>query len=86
MLPLQTRLYEMHNLKHADAETKEFKKFTFSTRSFNTYDPHFFVKDHYARVQFHGSMGRVIGLRKTHGDIVTASPGPMSCSSSLWNG
>ena len=30
---------------------EEFKRFTFSTRSFNPYDPHCLVKDHCARVQ-----------------------------------
>lgn len=49
-LPLWTRLYEIQNLKHAEAEIGEFKRFTFDTKSFNSYDPHFLVKDHCARV------------------------------------
>lgn len=35
---------------------------------------------------FSGSMGCVIGQRRTHGDIVTTSTGPMNQSVSLWNG
>ena len=49
-LPLWIRLYEIQNLKHAEAETEEFKRFTFGTRSFNPYEPHFLLKDHYERV------------------------------------
>lgn len=51
-LPLRIELYEIQNLKHAEAEREEFKRFTFSTRSFNPYDLYCLVKDHYARVQF----------------------------------
>jgi len=51
-LPLWIELYEIHNIKHAKAETEEFKRFTFGTRIFNPYDPHCLVKDHYARVWF----------------------------------
>lgn len=51
-LPLRIGLYEIQNLKHVDAEIEEFKKFTFDTRSLNSYDPHCFVKDHCARVKF----------------------------------
>ena len=51
-LSLRIRLYEIQNLKHADAETEEFKKYPFGTRIFNPYDLHCFVKDHYTRVQF----------------------------------
>jgi len=51
-LPFLIRLYKIRNLKHADAKIEEFKKFPFSTRSFNQYDPHCFVKDHCVRVQF----------------------------------
>ena len=39
-LPLQIGLYEIQSLKHIEAETKEFNRFTFGSRSFNTYDPH----------------------------------------------
>jgi len=51
-LLLWISLYEIKNIKNADIEIEDFKKFTFSTRSFNPYDPHFFVKDHCARVKF----------------------------------
>lgn len=51
-LPLWIGLYEIHNLKHAEAEMKEFKRFTFDSKNFNPYDPHCLVKDHCARVQF----------------------------------
>lgn len=51
-LPLRIKLYDIQNLKHAEAETKEFKRFTFGTRSFNPYDLHLLVKDHCVRVWF----------------------------------
>ena len=50
--PLWIGLYEIQNLKYADAKLEEFKRFSFATRIFNLYDPHFFVKDHCARVKF----------------------------------
>lgn len=50
-LPLWIGLYDIQNLKDVEAETKEFKRFTFDTRSFNLYDLHCLVKDHFARVQ-----------------------------------
>lgn len=49
-LPLWIRLYEIQNLKHAEAKIEEFKRFTFGTRSFNPYDPQCLVEDHYVRV------------------------------------
>ena len=52
VLPLRIRLYEIQNLKHADAKMEEFKRFTFDTRSFNPYDAHCFLKDDCVRMQF----------------------------------
>lgn len=51
-LLLRIGLYEIHNFKHADVEAEEIIKYSFDTQSFNPYDLHYFVKDHYTRVQF----------------------------------
>lgn len=63
-LSLQIGLYEIWNHKHVDAKMEEFKRFNFGTRSFNPYDPHWFVKDHYARVQFPWIHGACHGAEK----------------------
>lgn len=47
----RSSLYEVRNLKHAEIEMEEFKRFTFGTISFNMYDLHFLVNDHCTRVQ-----------------------------------
>jgi len=51
-LLLQIWLYGIQNLNHADSKIEEFQNFTFGPKIFNLYDPHCFVKDHYAIVQF----------------------------------
>lgn len=51
ILTLRILLYEIWNLKHAEAEMEEFNIVTFGTRSFNPYDPHCLVKNHCARVK-----------------------------------
>lgn len=49
-LPLWIRLYEINSLMHAKAKMEEFKRFTFGTRSFSTYDRHCLVGDLSIRV------------------------------------
>jgi len=46
------RVVQDRNFKHVDVEAEEIKKYPFDTQSYNPYDPHCFVKDHYVRVQF----------------------------------
>lgn len=49
-LPLWIGCYEIQSLKNTEAEMEEFNRFTFNTRSFNPYDPHYVAKDHCMRV------------------------------------
>ena len=52
ILPLQIGLYMIKNLKVADTEGKEIKKFTFGNLDFNLYDPRYVCKENYAKVHF----------------------------------
>ena len=51
-LSLRIGLYEIQNLKHADVEIEEIKKYPFDVQRFNLYDLHCILKDNYVRVQF----------------------------------
>ena len=52
-LPLRIGLYEIQSIKQADVKAELMKKYPFNLRSYNLYDPHCIVKDHYTTFQFH---------------------------------
>ncbi len=52
MLQLRIGLYAIQSMKEVDTEVEEFKRFKFSTKIFNLYDPHGLCRDHCVKVYY----------------------------------